>query len=211
MPRTRIKICGITSIEDALAACEAGADALGLVFWPGSKRQLDPEAAAEIVAALPPFVVTVGLFMDPSESRVWDVLDAVPFDLLQFHGDEPPDFCERFARHYIKAVPMGGGHPPESYTAPHTAALGFVLDSHTAGVAGGSGKTFDWALVPAALERPVILAGGLDPANVGEAVRAARPWAVDVSSGVESAPGRKDAKKMRAFIAEVERADREQA
>lgn len=209
MPRTRVKICGITCIEDALAAAEAGADAIGLVFWPGSRRHVQPGVAAEIVAALPPFVTTVGLFLDPSEGRVWDVLDTVPLAMLQFHGDESADFCERFARPYIKAVPMGGNHAPQVYAAPHATALGFLLDSHATGEAGGTGMAFDWTRVPDDFTRPVILAGGLTPDNVREAVRTVRPWAVDVSSGVESAPGRKDVNRMQTFIEQVRLADAE--
>lgn len=210
MPRTRVKICGITRIEDALAACEAGADALGFVFWAGSKRALTAAAARDVIARLPPFVTTVGLFMDSSESHVWDVLGEVPLAMLQFHGDESADFCERFDKPYIKALPMGAGHSPQDYAAPHETALGFLLDSHAPGEAGGTGTTFDWTRVPDDFTRPIILAGGLTPANVREAVRTVRPWAVDVSSGVESAPGIKDIGKMQTFIEQVRLADAEQ-
>ena len=204
--RTRIKICGITRKQDALAAVEAGADALGLVFYPPSPRHLERVDASEIGAVIPPFVQRVGLFMNPEASRVRDTLQALDLDLLQFHGDESAAFCESWNRAYIKAIPMGGmggDADPEAYMRSHPKARGFLLDSHAPGEAGGSGKTFDWTRLPRDTKRPLILAGGLHPGNVGEAIRQIRPYGVDVSSGVESAPGIKDPARMQAFCAQV--------
>ncbi|MEX0730889.1 MAG: phosphoribosylanthranilate isomerase [Aquisalimonadaceae bacterium] len=201
--RTRVKICGITRIEDGLAASAAGVDAIGLVFYPASSRVIDTETACAIVRRLPPFVTVVGLFLDPTEADVRHVLDRVPLDLLQFHGNETAEFCERFPVRYIKAVAMGGGIDPVAYAAGFTAAAGFLLDSHAPGELGGSGKAFDWGSIPAAMNRPLVLAGGLNPENVAAAVTRFRPFAVDVSSGVESAPGIKDAGRMTAFMNEI--------
>lgn len=192
-------------MDDAVEACRLGADAIGLVFYAGSSRALRPEQAADIVRALPPFVSIVPLFLNPGEALVRQVLEAVPVDLLQFHGEEPPAFCESFGRRYIKAVPMGGDEDPASYAARYRQAAGFLLDSHVPGGAGGSGKAFDWRAIPGDLGRPLIIAGGLNAVNVGEAIRRYRPWGVDVSSGVESAPGIKDAQAMATFINEVQR------
>ncbi|RMG60155.1 MAG: phosphoribosylanthranilate isomerase [Gammaproteobacteria bacterium] len=204
--RTRIKICGITRPEDALAAAEAGADAIGLVFWPKSPRHVTLPQAVEICTALPPFVSTVGLFLDAEEARVEETLRQVPLDLLQFHGDECPADCSRYGWPYIKAIGMQGGTDAVRYAETYPDAAGFLLDSHAVGEAGGTGKTFDWSAIPE-LERPLILAGGLNPDNVAEAVRTVRPWAVDVSSGVESEPGIKDAALIERFISEVRKAD----
>ncbi len=204
--RTRIKICGITRPEDALAAAEAGADAIGLVFWPGSPRQVDIARAQSICLALPPFVSTVGLFLDPQESWVEEVLRQVPLDLLQFHGNEAPLECARYGWPYIKAIGMKGDVDAVRHAERYPDAQGFLLDSHRLGEAGGTGKTFDWSVVPE-LPRPVILAGGLNADNVAEAVRVVRPWAVDVSSGVEVEPGIKDPALMRRFVSEVAKAD----
>ena len=201
--RARIKICGITRKQDALAAVEAGADALGLVLYPPSPRHLQWADASEISAVIPPFVQRVGLFMDPEASWVRDALQALDLDLLQFHGDEPAGFCESWGRAYIKAVPMGGSADPEAYMRTHPKARGFLLDSHAPGQAGGSGKTFDWNRLPRDAGRPLILAGGLHPGNVGGAVRRFRPYGVDVSSGVESAPGIKDPARIQAFCAQA--------
>ncbi len=203
--RTRVKICGLTRVDDAVEACRLGADAIGLVFYPDSSRAVRPEQAADIARALPPFVSVVPLFLNPGEALVRQVLETVPVDLLQFHGEESPAFCESFGRRYIKAVPMGGGQDPAAYAARYRYASGFLLDSHMPGGAGGSGKAFDWRAIPADLGRPLIIAGGLNAANVGEAIRRYRPWGVDVSSGVESAPGIKDAQAIATFINEVQR------
>lgn len=202
--RTRIKFCGITRLEDALAAARLGADAVGLVFTARSPRQLSIEAARAIALALPPLVTRVGLFMDNNATEVAAVLHDVPLELLQFHGNEDADFCRVFAKPYLKAVPMMDVGDVAGYAAWFPDAAGFVLDSHRAGAAGGSGRSFDWSRVPAGLGRPLLLAGGLVPGNVAQAIAAVRPWAVDVSSGVESAPGIKDHAKMRAFVDEVQ-------
>lgn len=204
--RTRIKVCGITRAEDAAAAAECGADAIGLVFYPPSPRALEVEAAAAICEALPPFVTVVALFLDAARADVERVLETVPVDLLQFHGREPAADCHGFGRRYIKALAMAEGEPDAaSQAARHPAASGFLLDSHALGRAGGTGTTFDWQRYPGHVGRPLVLAGGLHPGNVAEAVERTRPWAVDVSSGVESAPGIKDHARIEAFVREVER------
>lgn len=205
--RTRIKICGITRVEDALLAAGLGVDALGLVFVPRSKRALALEQARAIVRAVPPFVTTVGLFLDAGEEEIRAVLREVPLDLLQFHGDECPADCGGYGRPYIKAVSMAPGVDVEAYAASYPDAAGFILDSHAAGGLGGTGGTFDWSRFPHAARRPMILAGGLNAQNVAEAVLATRPYGVDVSSGVEREPGIKDHDKMKVFVEEVRRVD----
>ncbi len=204
--RTRIKICGLTRAEDAREAARLGADAIGLVFYPPSPRAIDPVRAARIRDALPPFVQPVALFVNPSEEDVAAVLALMPEIMLQFHGSESPEFCASFGRPYLKALPMGQGSDPVNEAARHARAGGFLLDSHDAGGVGGTGQAFDWSAIPA-LDRPILLAGGLRPENVREAVQGVRPWAVDVSSGVESAHGIKDPARMAAFIHEVRHAD----
>ena len=204
---TRIKICGITRAEDALAACAAGADALGFVFHTPSPRNIEPDAARAIVARLPPFVSAVGLFVDRSAAEVEHVLTRVPLDLLQFHGDETPEFCARFSRPYLKAVRMRPGVDLLEYARRFVDARGLLLDAYVDGLHGGSGRRFDWGLVPGNLPVSVVLSGGLDADNVVDAVRRLRPWAVDVSSGVEAAKGIKDPQRIRDFIAGVRRAD----
>jgi phosphoribosylanthranilate isomerase len=204
---TRIKICGITRPEDALAACAAGADALGFVFHPPSPRHIEPEQARAIIARLPPFVSAVGLFVDRSAAEVEHALARVPLDLLQFHGDEMPEFCARFARPYLKAVRMRPGVDLLEYARRFVDARGLLLDAYVDGLHGGSGTRFDWGLVPENLPVPFVLSGGLDADNVVAAVRRLRPWAVDVSSGVEAAKGIKDPQRIRDFIAGVRRAD----
>ena len=206
---TRIKCCGMTRVGDALLAAHLGADAIGLVFTARSKRQVTLAQAREIVAALPPFVATVALFMDDEASLVRQVLDEVRPTLLQFHGDEGDGWCAQFGHPFLKAIAMGEGVAalPRLHDYPH--ATGLLLDGHAAGEAGGSGKAFDWSLLPDELAQPLILAGGLHAGNVGAAVRAARPWAVDVASGVESAPGVKDPARLAAFIRAVRTADAE--
>lgn len=204
---TRIKCCGMTRTEDALLAARLGADAIGLVFTARSKRRVALEQAQAIRRALPPFVDAVALFMDDEASLVDEVIATVQPDLLQFHGGEADGWCAQFGRPYLKAIAMGegAGALPRLQDYPRAAAL--LLDGHAAGEAGGSGKAFDWSLLPGDLAQPVILAGGLHAGNVGAAIRVARPWAVDVASGVESAPGIKDAGKLRDFIAAVRAAD----
>lgn len=205
--RTRIKVCGITRADDAVQAARLGADAIGLVFYPPSPRAIDVVRAVRIRDALPPFVQPVALFVNPTRAEVESVLEAMPEVMLQFHGSETHAFCAAFGRPYLKALPMGRGADPVNEAARHGHARGFLLDSHDAGGVGGTGVAFDWSTMPA-LGRPIVLAGGLRPENVFEAVRGVRPWAVDVSSGVESAPGIKDPARMAAFINEVRHADR---
>ena len=200
MPAVRSKICGITRIEDALAAAEAGADAIGLVFYAKSPRAVSVQQAREIIRALPPFVTTVGLFVNASRCELSEILEAVPLDLLQFHGDETPADCEGYNRPYIKALRVRPGDDLEAACKLYASASGILLDTYVAGVPGGTGETFDWALVPARLSKPVILAGGLSPANVAQAIARVKPWAVDVSGGVEQAKGIKDHARIRAFI-----------
>ena len=205
--RTRIKICGITSVDDALRCAEAGADAVGLVFYPPSPRNVTLERAAEIARALPPFVPAVALFVDPTPSEVEAVLERCPVGALQFHGDEPPELCERFGRPYLKALRVRRQVDLLESLLPYEAASGWLLDAFHEGAYGGTGTVFDWDLVPSGLPRPVVLSGGLTPENVAEAVRRVRPWAVDVSSGVEAAKGIKDPARVAAFIAGVRNAD----
>jgi len=206
---TRIKCCGMTQVEDALLAARLGADAIGLVFSGRSKRQVTLAQAREIVAALPPFVATVALFMDDEARLVRQVLDEVRPTLLQFHGDESDGWCAQFGHPFLKAIAMGEGAAALPRLHDYPRAAGLLLDGHAAGEAGGSGKTFDWSLLPDGLAQPLILAGGLHAGNVGDAVRTARPWAVDVASGVESAPGIKDPLRLAAFIRAVRTADAE--
>lgn len=208
MPRrTRIKICGITRPRDAASAARLGADAIGLVFYPPSPRFISIEQAQSIVAALPPFVTRVGLFMDAGAAAVEAVLDAVSLDCLQFHGAETPDYCESFARPYIKSVPMMEQPDLRAYTAGFASASGFLLDAVRTGEAGGSGAVFEWRSVPRDPDRPLILAGGLNGANVAEAIRLTGCYAVDVSSGVESEKGIKSDEKMQQFIEQVNRSE----
>jgi phosphoribosylanthranilate isomerase len=204
--RTRIKICGITRPGDAAAAAQAGADAIGLVFYPPSPRFLNVERAREIRDALPPFVQAVALFVNPDAAQVAQVIGRVHPALLQFHGEETPAFCAQFGLPFIKACRVGQGVDLLKYLRPFSAASGWLLDAHVEAY-GGVGASFDWSLVPARLERPLVLSGGLTQHNVGEGLRRVRPWAVDVSSGVESSKGIKDAAKIAAFIAEVRNAD----
>jgi phosphoribosylanthranilate isomerase len=204
--RTRIKICGITRPGDAVAAAQAGADAIGLVFYAPSPRFLNVERAREIRDALPPFVQAVALFVNPDAAQVAQAIGRVHPALLQFHGEETPDFCAQFGLPYLKACRVTQGVYLLKYLRPFSAASGWLLDAHVEEY-GGVGASFDWSLVPARLERPLVLSGGLTRENVGEAVRRVRPWAVDVSSGVESSKGIKDAAKIAAFIAEVRNAD----
>jgi phosphoribosylanthranilate isomerase len=196
----RVKICGITRVEDALAAAAAGADAIGLVFYAKSPRAVDIEQAREILAALPPFVTTVGLFVDAERSELERILASVPLDLLQFHGDESVQQCEAFGRPYIKALRVKAGDDIAAQVARYPSAQGILLDAYVEGVPGGTGEAFDWSLIPQALSKPLILAGGLRPDNVAEAVSRVRPYAVDVSGGVEASKGVKDVEKVGAFI-----------
>lgn len=204
MPRTRIKFCGITRPEDAACAARLGADAIGLVFYPPSARAVTPEQARNVIGDLPAFTSIVGLFLDPSREEVERVLDVLPIDLLQFHGSEPAEFCELFNRPYIKALPMADAIDLDAAGQTYRRASALLLDAHSRGETGGQGKTFAWRR--AELLRPVVLAGGLAPDNVGHAIEIVRPWAVDVSTGVETSPGVKDHALMAAFVEEVNRA-----
>jgi len=203
---TRIKICGITSIADALAAAELGADAIGLVFHPSSKRLVSVARAVDICLAVPPFVTVVGLFVDADAAAVQAVLEQVPLDLLQFHGDETQAYCSQFRRPYIKALRVRPGLDIELLAGAYHDARGILLDTWVSGVPGGTGRAFDWGLVPPGLAPRTILAGGLTPGNVAAAIAQVRPYAVDVSGGVEAAPGVKDRRKLAEFVAQVYRA-----
>lgn len=199
--RTRVKICGITRVEDALAAADAGADAIGLVFYEKSARCIDVARAQAITRALPPFLTVVGLFVDAGDDEVRQVLEAVRLQVLQFHGAETPMQCRRFGVPYIKAVRMHEQADVPGAADIYDDALALLLDTHVGSAPGGTGRTFDWSRVPSGLGKPIILAGGLMPENVADAVARVRPYAVDVSSGVEQTPGIKDSAKMHAFIA----------
>jgi len=204
--RTRIKICGITRLEDLRAAVELGVDALGFVFYPPSPRFLHLAQAAALVQAVPPFVTTLGLFVNAAPATVRQVLAAVPLQMLQFHGEEDAAYCNQFGRPYLKAARVRPGLDLLEYAASFPDARGLLLDAYVNDY-GGAGQTFDWGLIPPGLPLPLVLSGGLDAANVAAAIRSLKPWAVDVSSGVESAKGIKDAAKMAAFITGVRNAD----
>jgi phosphoribosylanthranilate isomerase len=206
--RTRVKICGITRTADAAGAASAGADAIGLVFYPPSPRFISIERAREIRDALPPFVQTVALFVNADAAQVSQVIGRVHPAMLQFHGEESPEFCAQFGLPYVKAYRARTGAAPAAaleYLRPFSRAAAWLFDSHVPEY-GGVGESFDWSLVPAT-DKPVILSGGLSAANVAQAIRRVHPWGVDVSSGVESAKGVKDAAKIAAFIAEVRNAN----
>ncbi|QNK01915.1 phosphoribosylanthranilate isomerase [Dyella telluris] len=204
---TRIKCCGMTRIDDALLAAQLGADAIGVVLTARSKRRVSIGQAAAIVAAMPPFVTTVALFMDDDAAFVRDAVAAIRPDLLQFHGAETDEWCSQFGHRYLKAIAMGDGAAALPALRRYPDASGLLLDGHGLGEAGGSGKAFDWSLMPRDLTQPLVLAGGLVPANVADAVRTARPWGVDVASGIESSPGIKDSRKLADFIRAVRDAD----
>ncbi|MEM7255828.1 MAG: phosphoribosylanthranilate isomerase [Pseudomonadota bacterium] len=205
--RTQIKICGFTRAADAVQAVALGADALGLVFYPPSSRNISIERAIDIAREVAPFTSLTALFLNAERAQIESVLAKVPISLLQFHGTEEAEFCRSFNRPYIKAVPMKSVDSVEAYCDSYHDARGFLLDSNAAGAAGGSGKAFDWSRIPQTLPAGVILAGGLTVDNVHEAVSRVRPSAVDTSSGVESAKGIKDAALMRDFIQQVKAAD----
>lgn len=197
---TRVKICGITRVEDGLTCARLGADAIGLVFYAKSPRFVESGKAREIARALPPFISTVALFVNPTPAEVDKVLAEVRPDVLQFHGDELPEFCRRFGVPYLKAVRVKPGVDLVQYADFYADAQGLLLDAYVEGTPGGTGQSFDWGLIPAELKLPVVLSGGLDAGNVSSAIRQVKPWAVDVSSGVEVSKGIKDAGKIAAFM-----------
>ncbi len=200
---TRVKVCGITRLEDALVAANAGADALGFVFYAPSPRAVEPATVAQIIQQLPAFVTTTGLFVNATAGKIQATLEQTRLDLLQFHGDETPEFCESFGRPYIKALRMQPGVDIAALAQTYTGARGILLDTYVQGVPGGTGQAFDWQDIPETLAKPLILAGGLDVDNVRQAIEQVCPWAVDVSGGVEMERGIKCAEKIRAFMHQV--------
>ena len=204
---TRIKICGITQVEDVIDAVYSGASALGLVFYEQSPRYVTLQQAIQLTEVIFPFVTLVGLFVNASAERVREVLNVVPLDVLQFHGEESADFCEQFGLPYLKAIRVKAGVDLVQCASEYAGAQGLILDTFVEGTHGGTGSSFDWTLIPIDLSLPVILSGGLNAENVGEAIKQVRPYAVDVSSGVELSKGVKDPAKIAAFIAEVHRMD----
>ncbi len=204
---TRIKICGITREQDVSSVAEYGADALGLVFYEKSPRHVSVQLAAQLARSVPPFLTVVGLFVNPSVDYVREVLAKVPLDVLQFHGEEEPQFCRQFGKPYLKAIRVKPGLDLVECAARYAGAQGLLLDAFVEGTQGGTGESFDWALIPHDLPLPVILSGGLRAGNVAAAIRQVRPYAVDVSSGVEAAKGIKDAAKIAAFVNEVKNVD----
>ncbi|HET6565011.1 MAG TPA: phosphoribosylanthranilate isomerase [Xanthomonadales bacterium] len=202
MTSVRVKICGLTREADVLAAVQCGADALGFVFVPASKRCISAESAGLLCTMVPAFVARVGLFLNQSAAEVQGILDRVPLSLLQFHGDEDADFCRQFGRPYIKSISLKSGQSVRELERGYSDAAGILVDSHEPGGLGGTGQALEWNRISAG-ERPLILAGGLNPQNVAVAVKLTRPWAVDVSSGVEVSPGIKDAGLIKRFIKEA--------
>lgn len=203
--RTRVKVCGLTRPEDALAAARFGADAIGLIFYPRSPRGVDIDVAREVRGVLPPFVTAVGVFVDPPAEFLDRAIREVALDLVQFHGEEPPELCEACGRPYVKAVGVRPNVDLHEIAGRYASARGLMLDSFEPGKHGGTGRTFDWSLIPRDLKLPFILAGGLTPENVASAVAEVSPFAVDANGGVESSPGIKDHAKIQAFIREVNR------
>jgi phosphoribosylanthranilate isomerase len=204
---TRIKICGITRPEDARKAASLGVDAIGLVFYRPSPRAVTIEQAVKVVDSLPPFVSVVGLFVNAAREELNAVLDQVPVDLLQFHGEEQPEDCAGYNRPFIKAIRMRDGVDLDAEAARYVAASGLLLDAYQPGIPGGTGASFEWSRVPQGMEKPIILAGGLTPENVGEGIAQVQPYAVDVSGGVEAEKGVKDHARMAAFVRAVHQAD----
>jgi len=204
---TRVKICGLTREQDVLEAAKSGADAIGLVFYQRSPRYVSIAQAARLQAVLPPFVTSVGLFVDAEAAFVRAVLDVVSLDVLQFHGNESPEYCAQFGRPYLKAIRVKAGVDLLQCASDFRAARGLLLDAYVEGTPGGTGAKFDWSLIPAAMAVPIILSGGLDADNVATASARVHPYAVDVSSGVEASKGLKDAVKIARFMDEVERID----
>jgi phosphoribosylanthranilate isomerase len=206
--RTRVKICGITCSDDAMAAVAAGADAIGLVFFAKSPRAVTAEQAANIIAKLPPFVSTVGLFVDAEPEAVKRILACCSLDILQFHGNETAEYCEQFARPYMKALRMRENVDLSLLAETYSSASCLLLDSYKPGIPGGTGESFDWSRIPPDLPLPVVLAGGLHAGNIAAGIAACHPFAVDVSGGVESSPGLKSADEIIRFIDAVSAADR---
>jgi len=204
---TRIKICGFTRAEDITAAVQSGADAIGFVFYEQSPRHVTLQKAIELAGVAPPFVAIVGLFVNAEPDFVNGILESMPLDLLQFHGDETPEYCRQFNKPYIKAIRVKAGVDLLQCASDFIGAKGLLLDAHVEGILGGTGATFDWGLIPRNLSLPVILSGGLDARNLALAIENVGPYAVDVSSGVEVNKGIKDAEKVAAFINEVKRID----
>ena len=204
--RTRVKICGVTRVQDALEAVKQGVDAIGLVFYAPSPRNVSPAQAAEIVSKIPAFVTVVGLFVDAEPAFIRDVLSVVRLDLLQFHGEEPPVACRQYSRPYMKAIRVQSDTNLVQYAADYADAKALLLDAFAEGVPGGTGLVFDWSLIPQNLPVPVVLAGGLNAENIGLGVEQVRPYAVDVSGGVEASKGIKDAAKIAAFMRGVSNA-----
>ncbi len=202
--RTRVKICGITRREDANAAVKAGADALGFVFYAASPRAVSANMATEIMAGLPPFVTTVGLFVNADKQQVIDLLAQVPLACLQFHGDESAEYCEQFKRPYIKAIRVNEQTDLAAAAEQFASAQALLLDTYVKDIPGGTGQTFNWQLLPKSFASDIILAGGLTPENVGDAIKTTSPYAVDVSGGVEASKGIKDHDKIKQFIHEVQ-------
>lgn len=203
MNRVRIKICGITRLADAHCAVALGADALGFVFYQKSPRNVTVQQVRGIIDELPPFVTKVALFVDPKEEQVRQVLSKLPIDVIQFHGEESAHFCQSFGYPYIKAIRVAAGSKLLEESSRYGSAAAILLDSHVEGVAGGTGRIFDWSLIPTTISQPVVLAGGLNADNIDEAIRTVKPFAVDVSGGVERAKGVKDGKAMQRFIKAV--------
>ncbi|RAU17016.1 phosphoribosylanthranilate isomerase [Nitrincola tibetensis] len=204
--RARVKICGITNLDDALASVDAGADALGFVFYRPSPRYIEPNAAAQIIKKLPAFVTSVALFVNETRNEIERIANLTQVDLLQFHGDEPPVFCQGFSKPSIKALRVNNEMDLVGEVEAYAdVTKGVLLDTYVTGVPGGTGARFDWSLIPASLAGKIILAGGLDPDNIADAVLRIKPYAVDVSGGVEKAKGLKDVSKVRQFIHEVNR------
>lgn len=207
MHRTRVKICGFTQPDEAYEAARLGVDAIGLVFYPSSPRGVNIAQAQAIVQALPPFVTVVGLFVDANEIEVSQVLDHVALDILQFHGNETPEYCAAFGRPYLKAIRMREDVDLLQEAERYRQAEALLLDAYHPDMAGGTGERFEWSRIPPSLAPSIVLAGGLDTDNVAQAILQVQPYAVDVSGGVEASKGRKDFQKMAAFVAAVQAAD----
>ena len=205
--RTRLKVCGLTRKDQALAAASQGVDSIGLVFHQSSPRALELDTGLAIRQAMPPFVTVTALFLDESEDWVAQIVHQLRPDCLQFHGREPEEFCAAWMIPYIKAIPMGSDVNPHAYARQYPSAQGFLLDSNVAGRLGGSGDTFDWSKIPTSFDAPLILAGGLTPSNVAEAITRIRPWGVDVSSGVEISKGIKSAQLIEQMLHEIAQGD----